>query len=61
MNEITCCVPQGFILRPLLFVLYVNDIVEVPSALLPILYADDTSLLVVVPIHIVNNKVTTLV
>ena len=47
MNEITCGVPQGSILGPLLFLLYVNDIVEVSSVLLPILYSDDTSLFLI--------------
>ena len=43
MNDIICGVPQGSILGPLLFLLHVNDIVEVSSVLIPILYADDTS------------------
>ena len=43
MNDINCGVHQVSILGPLLFLLYVNDIVEVLSDL--ILYADDTSLL----------------
>ena len=59
MNDITCGVPQGSILGPLLFLLYVNDIVS--SVLLPILYADDTSLFLIgkninVIIHNMNVK-----
>ena len=50
-----------FILGPLLFLLYVNDIVEVSSVLLPILYADDTSLFLIgkninVLIHNMNDE-----
>ena len=35
--------PQGSILGPLLFVLYVNDIANVSKLLFPILFADDNN------------------
>ena len=42
--KIMCGVPQGSISGPLLFILYINDIVKVPTVLNPVLCADDTSL-----------------
>ena len=61
MNDITCGVPQGSIIGPLLFLLYVNDIVELSSVLIPLLYADDTSLFLIgkninVLIHNMDNE-----
>jgi len=42
-REITCGVPQGFILGPLLFFIYVNDMSAVVKNKL-LLYADDTAI-----------------
>jgi hypothetical protein len=45
-QNITCGVPQGSILGPLLFILYVNDIVNVSRDLFLIIFADDTNIFV---------------
>ena len=44
-RPMNCGVPQGSILGPLLFILYVNDLTKVCSRNKIILYFDDTAIL----------------
>ncbi len=58
-SKLTAGVPQGSILGPLLFIIYINDIAQVRELFDFIIYADDTILSTNLEIAMKNTQTQT--
>lgn len=61
--NIICGVPEGSILGPILFIIHVNDLCNVPKLFESIMFADDTNILsshenIKELFHVVNSELS---